>query len=876
MDRASTKHPSGSSKSSLTTEFSSFSIESGSLEKLIKLALSEFDENGSIVSPPSVTIVLLTMHGWYVTSKDFLAKVIEIYERHRGIRDAPIIKDSNEDHIFETSSYFSDRDSKKLTIITESKESSDELDNEGSTENEQSSIPKVTFNGVEASDKTVVNEEKIETSSKLETYAGNDNEISEVASTATGPTFYGVAVVEPCSVAQVQVEEEVLMETPEVKVTCVREESLDKEDDALLEANSEEKKDDVSKEMSCLDESLENGDDQVINMWIICQFLNYWLSKFGSYVRSDDHLLMDIGQFKKSLIAESPENEKKIKHLIGRSALSTGELHSHSTRLVRQKEVARSKSLAFHDLTPKDIAEQLTHIDCRSLKKIPMSEWKTYARKTKLSSVPNLEKYVVLFNGLSRWIEAMVLNRKSPETRVHVIEKFLNVAQCLRSHQNFNSLMAVIGALNHSALRRLHQTMILLSENKKKFLQDMTEFLSSEGNYSNYRRELSKCTGFYVPILGVHLKDLIAVDNALPDYVAEKKLINFQKMVRFYSVIATLMNFKNMQPPAPSKFELINMLRLSIQMTITEDELYELSYAKEPKRSSIISQADTASNSQLFADWASGRVASPDSKTIDRHVTSMVEAVFKFYDRDSDGRLTIEDFEAISTNFPFIDAFGVVDADSDGVVTKEEMKSYFLKANYRALGRDFIHNFQETTYLTPTFCEHCGGVLWGLIRQGFKCKDCGINCHKACKGQVVIDCRTKSSSSPSVNSSTLERAATKADAIRNRWKNKRKTRTPHSEQEAIIKEERIAADEVDTLHAAPPPPPPDVTDQERKSLLAENKRLKEENEKLHNDLKQTSEKVRHLESQLKLVRQETITFVLEQLDALQLRRNTAV
>ena len=58
--------------------------------------------------------------------------------------------------------------------------------------------------------------------------------------------------------------------------------------------------------------------------------------------------------------------------------------------------------------------------------------------------------------------------------------------------------------------------------------------------------------------------------------------------------------------------------------------------------------------------------------------------------------------------------------------------------------------------------------------------------------------------------------------------------------------------------------------------MDDNKRLKEENEKLNNDLKQALEKVRHLESQLKLVRQETITFVLEQLDALQLRRNTAV
>ena len=68
---------------------------------------------------------------------------------------------------------------------------------------------------------------------------------------------------------------------------------------------------------------------------------------------------------------------------------------------------------------------------------------------------------------------------------------------------------------------------------------------------------------FFSLFIGVHLKDLIAVDNALPDYVSDKKLINFQKMVKFYGVIATLMNFKNMQPPAPSKFELINMLRVS-------------------------------------------------------------------------------------------------------------------------------------------------------------------------------------------------------------------------------------------------------------------------------------------------------------------------
>ena len=56
----------------------------------------------------------------------------------------------------------------------------------------------------------------------------------------------------------------------------------------------------------------------------------------------------------------------------------------------------------------------------------------------------------------------------------------------------------------------------------------------------------------------------------------------------------------------------------------------------------------------------------------------------------------------------------------------------------------------------------------------------------------------------------LERAASKADAIRNKWKHKRKTRI-QSEHEAVVKEEAITvADEVDTVHSQPPIPPDQV------------------------------------------------------------------
>lgn len=42
------------------------------------------------------------------------------------------------------------------------------------------------------------------------------------------------------------------------------------------------------------------------------------------------------------------------------------------------------------------------------------------------------------------------------------------------------------------------------------------------------------------------------------------------------------------------------------------------------------------------------------------------------------------------------------------------------------------HSFKSKTYKSPTFCSHCGTLLWGLIKQGQQCKICRVNAHKKC------------------------------------------------------------------------------------------------------------------------------------------------
>uniref|UniRef100_A0A8C7CK88 Protein kinase C n=1 Tax=Oncorhynchus kisutch TaxID=8019 RepID=A0A8C7CK88_ONCKI len=53
---------------------------------------------------------------------------------------------------------------------------------------------------------------------------------------------------------------------------------------------------------------------------------------------------------------------------------------------------------------------------------------------------------------------------------------------------------------------------------------------------------------------------------------------------------------------------------------------------------------------------------------------------------------------------------------------------------------DMPHRFKVYNYKSPTFCEHCGTLLWGLAKQGLKCEECGMNVHHKCQKKVANLC----------------------------------------------------------------------------------------------------------------------------------------
>ncbi|CAH1127087.1 unnamed protein product [Ceutorhynchus assimilis] len=56
------------------------------------------------------------------------------------------------------------------------------------------------------------------------------------------------------------------------------------------------------------------------------------------------------------------------------------------------------------------------------------------------------------------------------------------------------------------------------------------------------------------------------------------------------------------------------------------------------------------------------------------------------------------------------------------------------------------HGFQKKTFHKPTYCHHCGDMLWGLIQQGFVCEVCNFVVHERCLKTVISPCSSLAAS----------------------------------------------------------------------------------------------------------------------------------
>ncbi|ELK24377.1 RAS guanyl-releasing protein 2, partial [Myotis davidii] len=482
-----------------------------------------------------------------------------------------------------------------------------------------------------------------------------------------------------------------------------------------------------------LDDSGKVRDPQLVRMFLMMHPW-YWISAFPAEFDLNHELAEQIKELKALL---DQEGNRRHSSLIDIESVPTYKWQRQVTQRNPVGQKKRKMSLLFDHLEPMELAEHLTYLEYRSFCKILVwpeglrsgfQDYHSFVTHGCTVDNPVLERFISLFNSVSQWVQLMILSKPTAPQRALVITHFVHVAEKLLQLQNFNTLMAVVGGLSHSSISRLKETHSHVSPETIKLWEGLTELVTATSNYGNYRRRLAACVGFRFPILGVHLKDLVALQLALPDWLDPARTrLNGAKMKQLFSILEELAMVTSLQPPVQANPDLLSLLTVSLDQYQTEDELYQLSLQREPRcKSSPTSPTSCTPPPQapVLEEWTSAAKPKLDQALVVEHIEKMVESVFRNFDVDGDGHISQEEFQIIRGNFPYLSAFGDLDQNQDGCISREEMISYFLRSSSVLGGRmGFVHNFQESNSLRPVACRHCKALILGIYKQGLKCRE---------------------------------------------------------------------------------------------------------------------------------------------------------
>jgi hypothetical protein len=231
----------------------------------------------------------------------------------------------------------------------------------------------------------------------------------------------------------------------------------------------------------------------------------------------------------------------------------------------------------FMETPDEDFARELTRIDWIMYNSFRPRDLVRHVslsgvEKDKIKSLHNVNRMIRQFNHLAFFVASMILLRDKPKHRAKSLEKFMSIAVKLRRQNNYNSLGALIAAINGTPVHRLTQTRDLIPiQNQKDFMR-LVILMSTQRSHFAYRLAWDNSFSERIPFLPLHRRDLVSAEEGNKTFIGENKSrINWKKFEVMGEVVLGIQRSQQSPHPQAQKFDDIERMILDSKLSGDEE-----------------------------------------------------------------------------------------------------------------------------------------------------------------------------------------------------------------------------------------------------------------------------------------------------------------
>lgn len=209
-----------------------------------------------------------------------------------------------------------------------------------------------------------------------------------------------------------------------------------------------------------------------------------------------------------------------------KSSISEGPLSDEVAQ-----EIAREANLTLLQLSPLEIAKELTLQDFELFKAVDSREYiyNLFESKNERKS-KNLRCVEQTMNTEMFWVISEICSEHNIAKRVKLVKYFIKVAKFCKDFKNYNSMYAVISGLDNTAVRRLKSTWERLPQKHEKLFQELLDLMDPSRNMSKYRNLFTgeRCYPPLIPWFPIVKKDITFLHLGNETHI--DGLVNFEKL----------------------------------------------------------------------------------------------------------------------------------------------------------------------------------------------------------------------------------------------------------------------------------------------------------------------------------------------------------